>query len=76
VPPTPARAALADNVARAGSIGSLNGPGNWRLTAPAGSAAIYDTSADALPHLHEISAYAPEIICNPQPDLLQLRLRF
>lgn len=76
VPPIPARAALADHVAQAGCVGSLAGPGNWRLTAPAGSVAIYDTSADALPHLHEISAYAPEIICNPQPDLLQLRLRF
>ncbi len=71
-----ARAALLAHIRRAGTVGWPRPAAGWRLTAPPGSTALFDTAPAAESHLDEIDALRPEPLGLTPEGFLRLRLHF
>jgi 2',3'-cyclic-nucleotide 2'-phosphodiesterase/3'-nucleotidase len=70
------RAALLAHIRACPDIGTRPAPGGWRLTAPAGATALYDTGPGAASFLSEIADLAPDCIGLTPQGFLRLRLHF
>ncbi|MGY6410837.1 MAG: 5'-nucleotidase C-terminal domain-containing protein [Alkalilacustris sp.] len=71
-----ARAALLAHVRSAGTIGEQPLRTRWRLMAPPGSTALFDTAPAAEAHLDEIATLRPEPLGLTPEGFLRLRLHF
>jgi 2',3'-cyclic-nucleotide 2'-phosphodiesterase/3'-nucleotidase len=70
------RAALRAHLRACPEIDGRPAAGGWRLTAPPGATALYDTGPGAARHLSEIAALGPETLGLTRQGFLRLRLRF
>lgn len=70
------RSALLAHIRAGAEAGPAETRGGWRLTAPAGACALFDTGPGAAAHLHEIAMLRPERLGLTAEGFLRLRLHF